>query len=72
MTAHIARFNERWSMVWATVRHVFARRKGPMALVMGTNGLAQARVKIGLANLVYNMHHVAWLPTRGASELIGA
>lgn len=32
-----------------------------MALVVRTIGLARARVKIGLANLVYNMRRMVWL-----------
>jgi hypothetical protein len=38
-----------------------ARQKGPMALVVRTIGIARATVKIGLANLVYNMRHADWL-----------
>ena len=32
-----------------------------MALVIRTIGLARATVKIGLANLVYNMCRMVWL-----------
>ena len=32
-----------------------------MALVARTIGVARARVKIGLANLVYNMRRMLWL-----------
>jgi hypothetical protein len=32
-----------------------------MGLVVRTIGLARATVKIGLANLVYNMHRAVWL-----------
>lgn len=32
-----------------------------MALVIRTVGLARARVKIGLADLVYNMRRMIWL-----------
>jgi hypothetical protein len=32
-----------------------------MGLVVRTIGLARARVKIGLANLVYNMRRAVWL-----------
>ena len=32
-----------------------------MALVVRTIGLARAKVKIGLANLVYNMRRFVWL-----------
>ena len=50
-----------------TIEHVFARLKGPMALVVRTIGLARARVKIGLANIVYNMRRFVWLDRRHAS-----
>jgi transposase, IS5 family len=45
----------RKSAVRAAVEHVFARHKGPMGLFIRTIGIARARTKIGLANLVYNM-----------------
>lgn len=32
-----------------------------MALVIRTIGLARAKVKIGLANLTYNMKRMVWL-----------
>jgi len=37
------------------VEHVFARQKGPMGLFVRTIGMARATVKIGLANIAYNM-----------------
>ena len=52
MPKHVSRANAAKSEVRAHVEHVFARQKGPMALVIRTIGLARARVKIGLANLV--------------------
>lgn len=51
--ARTRRANARKSTVRSAVEHVFARQKGPMALVVRTIGLARARVKIGLANLAY-------------------
>ena len=39
-----------------------------MALVVRTIGIARATVKIGLANLVYNMRRADWL-TRQRSAL---
>ena len=36
-------------------------RRGPMALVVRTIGLARATVKIGLANIAYNMRRAVWL-----------
>lgn len=59
-----ARANAPKSAVRSAVEHVFARQKGPMALFIRTIGIARARTKIGLANLVYNMQRVVWLTDR--------
>ncbi len=67
MPEAIARANARKSKVRAGVEHVFARQKGPMGLVIRTIGLARAKVKIGLANLTYNMKRMLWLTTRPAT-----
>ena len=64
MPKHVSRANAAKSEVRAHVEHVFARQKGPMALVIRTIGLARARVKIGLANLAYNMRRMVWLDSR--------
>lgn len=61
MARNVARANGEKSKVRAAVEHVFARQKGPMGLVVRTIGLARARVKIGLANLIYNMNRAVWL-----------
>ena len=61
MPANVARANGRKSRVRAAVEHVFAHEKGPMGLVVRTIGLVRARMKIGLANLVYNMKRTVWL-----------
>jgi transposase, IS5 family len=66
MPRRTARANGAKSKVRAAVEHVFAYEKGPMALVVRTIGLARARVKIGLANLVYNMRRAIWLIERRA------
>lgn len=66
MPEAIAKANGKKSKVRAFVEHVFAREKGPMGLVIRTIGMARAKVKIGLANLTYNMKRAAWLTTRGA------
>ena len=66
MPANTARANGRKSKVRAAVEHVFAHQKGPMGLVIRTIGLARARVKIGLANLVFNMKRMVWLTHRPA------
>jgi hypothetical protein len=52
--------------VRSAVEHVFARQKGPIALVVRTIGIAQARVKIGLANLAYNIKRFVWLSSKAA------
>ena len=64
MPKHVSRANAAKSEVRAHVEHVFAGQKGPMALVIRTIGLARARVKIGLANLAYNMCRMVWLGSR--------
>jgi transposase, IS5 family len=56
--------NAEKSKVRSHVEHVFGREKGPMALVIRTIGIARAKVKIGLANLVYNMTRLRWLNER--------
>jgi IS5 family transposase len=61
MPRRTARANARKSAVRAAVEHVFARQKGPMGLFIRTIGVARARTKIGLANLVYNMQRMVWL-----------
>ena len=58
---HIARANARRSKVRAHVEHVFAGQKHRMGLVVRTIGIARARIKIGMANLAYNFHRLAWL-----------
>lgn len=66
MPKAVARANGKKSKVRAFVEHVFARQKGPMDLVVRTIGMARAKVKIGLANLTYNMKRALWLNTRTA------
>ena len=61
MPANVSRANGAQSKVRAAIEHVFARQKGPMGLVVRTIGIARATVKIGLANLAYNMRRAVWL-----------
>lgn len=58
--------NAQKSKVRSAVEHVFAHQKGLMGLIVRTIGLARARLKIGLANLAYNMRRFLWLNVRGA------
>jgi hypothetical protein len=53
--------------VRAAVEHVFARQKGPMALFVRTIGIIRAKVKIGMANLAYNLTRYVWHEGRSAS-----
>jgi transposase, IS5 family len=45
------------SKVRSVVEHVFAHQEEMMGLFVRTIGRAQARLKIDLANLAYNMQH---------------
>jgi transposase, IS5 family len=44
---------------------VFAAQKHGFGLFVRTVGLARARVKIGLANLTYNLRRLVWIESRG-------
>jgi len=66
MALHTRRANARKSAVRSSVEHVFAYQKGPMGLVIRTVGIARARVKVGLANLAYNLRRYVWLQRRSA------
>ena len=55
MAPRTRKANARKSAVRSPVEHVFAYQKGPLGLLIRTIGMARARVKIGLANLTYNM-----------------
>ena len=58
--------NAQKSKVRSAVEHVFAHQKGLMGLFVRTIGWARARLKIGLANLAYNIRRFVWLSERGA------
>lgn len=64
MAPHIRRGNASRSKVRAAVEHVFAQQKGAMGLFVRTIGLARAKVKIGMANLVYNIRRLVWQERR--------
>jgi IS5 family transposase len=55
------RANAKKSGVRSRIEHVFAEQKHRMGLFVRTVGMARARVKIGLANLAYNMKRLIWL-----------
>ena len=54
------------SKVRSGIEHVFAHQKGPMHLSVRTIGIARAKIKIGMANLAYNMRRLVWLEGRPA------
>jgi IS5 family transposase len=61
-----ARANALRSKVRSAVEHVFAHQKGIMALTIRTIGIERAKMKIGMANIVYNMRRFIWLVGRTA------
>jgi transposase, IS5 family len=67
MPRRSAHANARKSAVRSAVEHVFARQKGPMGLFVRAIGIARAKTKIGLVNLVYNMQRMLWLSARTAA-----
>lgn len=64
MPQHIQRANGKKSKVRAPVEHVFAHLKQQQNLFIRTIGIKRAWVKIGLANLVYNMKRFIFLEKR--------
>ena len=59
MAPHTRRGNAGRSKIRAAVEHVFAQQKGSMGLFIRTIGLAGARLKIGMANIAYNLSRSA-------------
>lgn len=61
-----AKANAARSAVRSAVEHVFAGQKHRMKLFIRTVGIERARIKIGMANLVYNFSRLAWHERRTA------
>jgi IS5 family transposase len=61
MPVRTARANASKSAIRAHLEHVFAEQKHRMGRFVRTIGLARATIKIGLANLAYNMRRLLWL-----------
>lgn len=61
MPEAMSRANGRRSKVRSAVEHLFARQKDKMKLFVRTIGISRARVKIGMANIAYNMLGYVWL-----------
>lgn len=49
------------------IERVFAHQKRPTGLFVHKIGIARAWVKIGLANLAYNIRRFVWLGTKCAT-----
>jgi IS5 family transposase len=67
MSTRTRRANALKSMVRSRVEHVFAAQKDKMRLFIRTVGLARATIKIGMANLVYNMRRLVFLQRLAAT-----
>ncbi len=50
-----SRANGRRSKIRSAVEHVFARQKDQIKLFIRTIGISRAKVKVGMANIAYNM-----------------
>jgi len=64
LTAPQRKANRARSKVRSAVETVFAAQKHRFGLFVRTIGLARARIKIGLANLTYNLKRFLWIETR--------
>jgi len=61
MPKAIRHANATKSKVRSYIEHVFAEEKDRMGLFIRTIGIARARIKIGMANLVYNFKRLLFL-----------
>ena len=66
MARNTSRANAAKSKIRWAVEHPFAHQEGIMGLVIRTVGKARAKIKIGLANLAFNMRRLVWLEGRPA------
>ncbi len=66
LTPSQAKANAARSKVRSAIETVFAAQKHRFRLFVRTIGIGRATVKIGLANLTYNMRRLVWIETRGA------
>jgi len=67
MAAHIRRGNATRSKHRAPVEHVFAYQKQAMGMMIRTIGIVRAKARIGLANLVFNMHRLVQIRRAGVT-----
>lgn len=67
MPVHTKRSNAGKSVIRSRVEHVFADQKSRMGLFVRTVGIKRAEMKIGLANLVYNIRRYLYLKRANAT-----
>jgi len=67
MPQHIQRSNAGKSVIRSRVEHVFADQKSQTGLFIRTIGISRATMRIGLANVVYNMRRFLFLERLNAS-----
>lgn len=60
MPAHHERANAARSKIRSAVEDPLAERKDRMTPLVRTIGIARARAKIGMANIAFNMTHLAF------------
>ncbi|MFT9166422.1 MAG: hypothetical protein ABF504_15260, partial [Komagataeibacter saccharivorans] len=61
MPRHIQRSNAGKSVIRSRIEHVFADQKSQTGLFVRTVGITRATMRVGLANIVYNMRHFIFL-----------
>jgi len=61
MLCHIQRSNVGRSVIRSRVEHIFADQKSQMGLLIRTVSIIRATMKIGLANIVYNIRRFIFL-----------
>ena len=61
MPRHIQRSNAGKSVVRSRVEHVFADQKAQTGLFVRTVGITRVTMRIGMANIVYNMRRFLFL-----------
>ncbi|EGG78890.1 Transposase for insertion sequence element IS629 [Gluconacetobacter sp. SXCC-1] len=67
MLRHIQRSNAGKSVIRSRIEHVFADQKSQTGLFVRTVRITQATMRIGLANIVYNMRRFLFLEGLNAS-----
>ncbi|MBS0984466.1 transposase, partial [Gluconobacter cerinus] len=67
MPRHIQKSNAGKSVIRSRVEHVFADQKSQTGLFVRTVGITRATMRIGLANIVYNMRRFLFLERISAS-----